>query len=79
MAQPNDERLQVNVDFKNFPELLEQLDQMVKDDDTDRSKFLRKLIRDELARRQQLPLFPEETKKKTNLKIRAARPDAIPT
>jgi len=32
-------------------ELLAQLDEMVKEDDQDRSKFLRKLIRQEWARR----------------------------
>ncbi|HAR46111.1 MAG TPA: hypothetical protein DCS05_08060 [Nitrospiraceae bacterium] len=50
--------LQVNVNFDKDPELLKDLDRMVKDDDTDRSKFIRRLIRQEAASRQQLPLFP---------------------
>lgn len=45
------EKKQVNVDFTKFPELLVDLDQMVDDDGTDRSKFIRKLIREEKARR----------------------------
>lgn len=49
---------QVNVDFSKFLDLLADLDGMVVDDDTDRSKFIRKLIREEKARRAQLPLPP---------------------
>lgn len=52
---------QVNVDFSKFPELLEELDEMVAQDDLDRSKFIRKLVRQEKLRRagllpEQLPL-----------------------
>jgi metal-responsive CopG/Arc/MetJ family transcriptional regulator len=42
-------------------ELLIQLDEMVKEDDQDRSKFLRKLIRQEWARRVQQHLLMFET------------------
>jgi hypothetical protein len=73
MAQTNTERVQVNVDFTNFPEVLKQLEEMVaQDPESDKSKFIRNLIRQEYARRQQLPLFPEESKKKTNPRMRAA-------
>lgn len=41
----------VNVDFSKDLELLDALDQMVEADDLDRSKFIRKLIRQENQRR----------------------------
>ena len=80
MAQTNNDRVQVNVDFTNFPEVLKQLEEMVaQDPETDKSKFIRNLIRQEYARRQQLPLFPpDKHEKKTAPKIRAARADAVP-
>lgn len=53
--------IQVNTDFTNTPELLVQLDEMRVEDFTDRSKFIRKLIAQEWARRNQLPL-PEPKK-----------------
>lgn len=59
---------QVNVDFTKFPELLDDLDQMVDEDGTDRSKLIRKLIRQEKARRGQ-PQFPagsQDSKKRKN-------------
>jgi metal-responsive CopG/Arc/MetJ family transcriptional regulator len=59
------EKKQVNVDFSNYPELLDNLDKMVEEDGTDRSKLIRKLVRQEKVRRdqQQLPLpFPEPKK-----------------
>jgi len=43
--------LQVNVSFRYDPELLEALDRMVKEDDSDRSKFVRRLILLESQRR----------------------------
>lgn len=43
--------LWVNVKFTE-PELVEQLDAMVAEDDSDRSKFIRNLIRREFLRRQ---------------------------
>lgn len=46
------EKLQVNVDFTPYPELYKQLEQMVADDMTDRSKFLRRLVSQEWGRRQ---------------------------
>lgn len=60
----------VNVDFSKDLELLDSLDQMVETDDTDRSKFMRKLVRQEKLRREgklpeQLPL-PIEPKAKKN-------------
>jgi len=61
------ERLQVNVDFTDFPELYKELFNMIEADDTDRSKFIRKLVREEIARRAQLTLpFPESKPKKRN-------------
>lgn len=63
------DKKQVNVDFTKFPELLAELDQMVDDDGTDRSKFIRKLIREEKARRTtpnpQTTLPPSAPKKRT--------------
>ena len=41
----------VHVDFRKYPELLEALDNMVNDDDSDRSKFIRNLVKQEKARR----------------------------
>ena len=66
---------QVFVNIKMPEELAEKLDEMVEEDESDRSKFIRKLIRQEYSRRQQLPPFPEpptSTKRKTNPKMRAA-------
>ena len=60
------------VNIKMPSELLEKLDEMVQDEESDRSKFIRKLIRQEYARRAQLPLFPpDQPKRKTNPKMRA--------
>lgn len=56
---------QVNVDFSKFLDLLEDLDEMVAEDFTDRSKFIRKLVRQEKARRQQLPLPLTNEKKRS--------------
>jgi len=54
----------VNVDFSKDPELLDALESMVTEDDTDRSKFIRKLIRQEQSRRTQLEFpFPTNPKK----------------
>lgn len=58
----DEKKLQVNVDFTNFPDLYNDLMEMIEaDGDTDRSKFIRKLIRQEKLRRvgkrpEQLPL-----------------------
>jgi Arc/MetJ-type ribon-helix-helix transcriptional regulator len=66
------------VNIKMPSELLEKLNEMVADEESDRSKFIRKLIRQEYARRQQLPLFPpDKPEKKTNPKIRSARAEAV--
>jgi len=67
---------QVNVDLDptKYPGLLSALDKMVAGDFSDRSKFIRKLIRDEEERRAQLPLpspFPQPAPKK-----RSAEPEA---
>lgn len=71
-----EEMKQVNVQMPG--ELQEMLDEMVKEDESDRSKFIRKLIRQEYARRQQLSLFPpEQPKKKTHPRIRAARVESL--
>jgi len=50
------EKLQVNVDLTNFPELAKALDEMCVADQRDRSKFVRFLIQQEWGRRQQLAL-----------------------
>lgn len=55
----------VNVDFSKDLELLEALDEMKRDDDLDRSKLIRKLIRQEYNRRQLIPL-PTTTKNSRN-------------
>jgi hypothetical protein len=61
---------QVNVDFSKYLELLGDLDKMVAEDMTDRSKFIRKLVSQERARRQQLPLpFIEEKKRSAEREI----------
>ena len=61
--------MQVNVDFSNFPDLLADLDEMVNEDFTDRSKFIRKLVRQEKARRQksqiEMPLPAPKSKAKS--------------
>ena len=44
---------QVNVNFEKDPDLLTALDEMVQEDESDRSKFIRRLIRQETVRRQQ--------------------------
>lgn len=56
-------KLQVNVDFTGHPELYKQLEAMVADDMTDRSKFIRRLVQQETNRRAQLPLPIKLTKK----------------
>lgn len=48
--------LQVNVNFSDVPELFEALEKMVAEDMMDRSKFIKKLVRQEVARRAQLEL-----------------------
>lgn len=47
----DEKKKQVNVDFSKDPDLLTELDDMVKADESDRSKFIRKLVRQEAARR----------------------------
>lgn len=56
---------QVNVDFSKYLDLLDALDDMVEADDTDRSKLIRKLVREERDRRQgfSLPHSQPKTKK----------------
>jgi Arc/MetJ-type ribon-helix-helix transcriptional regulator len=45
-------KLQVNVDFTNFPDLYNELEDMVAEDtEGNRSAFIRKLVREETARR----------------------------
>lgn len=67
----------VHVDFSKYPELLEALDQMVDEDDLDRSKLIRKLVKQEKARREEpltsLPLPPTNIRKRST----AAREVAI--
>jgi len=54
MAETNEELKQVNVQMPN--ELADKLDVMVVADESDRSKFVRRLIRQEWGRRQQMAL-----------------------
>jgi metal-responsive CopG/Arc/MetJ family transcriptional regulator len=63
-----EEKKQINVDFTNFPDLLEGLDQMVEEDGTDRSKFIRKLVRQELSRRQSPTPIAQPKRRKTDLR-----------
>lgn len=46
-----DSNTQVNVDFTNFPELFEALEEMVSEDMTNKSIFIRKLVKEEYERR----------------------------
>jgi len=64
---------QVNVDFSKFPELLNDLDEMVLEDDLDRSKLIRKLVRQEKARRakSQMELVLPTSKRKTAKSVAA--------
>lgn len=48
-------KLQVNVDFTEYTELYAKLMEMVEADMTDRSKFMRRLVSQEVTRRQQSP------------------------
>lgn len=48
-----EEKVQVNAGLMPV-ELVEQLDTMVEEDESDRSKFIRKLIRNEWQRRQMM-------------------------
>jgi hypothetical protein len=63
---------QVNVDFSKDVELYEDLEKMITADDTDRSKFIRKLVRQERDRRAQLPLPTITTEKKRSAQAIAA-------
>lgn len=54
MADTNEDLKQVNVQMP--AELAEKLDKMVVEDESDRSKFVRRLIRTEWGRRQQMAL-----------------------
>lgn len=62
----------VQVNAGEMPlELVEKLDEMCAQDENNRSQFLRKLIRQEYARRQQSPLLPTVD---SGEKIEAAKP-----
>lgn len=66
----------VHVDFSKYPELLEALDQMVEDDDSDRSKLIRKLVKQEKTRRDalqtSLPLPKQPNRRKTDTRAAQA-------
>ena len=62
-----EEEKEVWVNTKMLEGLLEKLDEMVREDDSDRSKFIRNLIREEYDRR-------NPNRKKTNPRMRAAVP-----
>jgi len=49
-------------------DLARDLDEMVVEDDSDRSKFIRKLIRQEKARREELPPADQPKRRKTDLR-----------
>lgn len=61
-----DKRLQVNVDFSNDPELLETVDEIAIEDESDRSKAIRKIIRQERRRRKGLPNTGDLSKSKNS-------------
>lgn len=67
-----DQKLQVNVDFTNYPDLYEALEKLVEERDTDRSKFIRQLVRKEVTKGRQ-DQSPTVTRSKKN----AARPEAV--
>ncbi len=59
MAKDEKEEKTVQVNAGEMPvELAEKLDEMCAQDENSRSGFIRKLIRQEYARRQQSPLLP---------------------
>lgn len=60
-----DDKKQVNVDFSNHPELYQKLDDAVKKLDTDRSKLVRKLIREGLEQLEQSPTKDKKTRNET--------------
>ncbi len=62
---------QVNVDFSRDLDLLADLDQMVQADESDRSKFIRKLVRQEKVRREALQTQPVSTIKKNRTSTQA--------
>ena len=57
----------IYVNVKMPENLIDALDEMVRDDDSDRSKFIRQLVRQEYERR-------NPSHKKTNPRMRAAVP-----
>ena len=60
------QQLNVTVDFSKFPELWEGMEQVVKQEDSDKSKYIRRLVRQDVERRMQLPL-PAGKKKRTGM------------
>lgn len=66
------EKLQVNVDFSGHQDLYKGLEEMVAEDMTDRSKFIRWLVRKEMKRRA-MPL-PVKLAKKGKAQVTAAVP-----
>ena len=66
-----DKRQQVNIDFKNDPELLNLVDQIADEDESDRSKAIRKVLRQELRRRLGLPTTGKLTTRKQNGRVAA--------
>lgn len=62
-----DRDMQINVDFANFPELYAALLEMVEEDMTNKSIFMRRLVQQEANRRQQDPTSTlYNRKRKTN-------------
>ena len=75
MADEKEETVQVNAG--EMPaELVEKLDEMCKVDENSRSAFLRKLIRQEWARRQQMTLPLETVVTTAQRGKKTARPTA---
>ena len=75
----DDKNTLVHVEFKRYPELLKGLDEMVEEDDSDRSKVIRNLVRQEIARRSALknPLPKQPNRRKSDAHAAQARETAL--
>lgn len=62
-----EQKLQVNVDFTNYPELYDALEKLVAERDTDRSKLIRQLVRQEVTKQDQSPTITRRSKKNARL------------
>jgi metal-responsive CopG/Arc/MetJ family transcriptional regulator len=64
-----DKKLQVNVDFTQYPELYEALETLVIEQDTDRSKFIRQLVRREITQSAENQSPPRMSKKNETAQV----------